>query len=154
MNRKSSNKGSIYFKPVNPPKNKYLFFINSYCSLGITPFRLYYSLHICYYTPTKCFLFQEDKPFLFFVKDVEISSTLQDALDIKKLNTEEIVEIIYQQQAVFRVRPVTRCTRYLNIYQFTYELITYWQHNTHSRLNVFFKCSSATIIKMFLCQSG
>jgi hypothetical protein len=57
--------------------------------------------------------FQEDKPFLFFVKDVEISSTLKDALDINKLNSEEVVEIIYQQQAVFRVRPVTRCTRFL-----------------------------------------
>ena len=56
-------------------------------------------------------LFQEDKPFLFFVKDVEITNSLKDALDIKSLNSEEVVEIIYQQQAVFRVRPVTRCTR-------------------------------------------
>lgn len=53
---------------------------------------------------------EEDKPFLFFVKDVEITNTLKDALDIKSLNSEEVVEIIYQQQAVFRVRPVTRCT--------------------------------------------
>lgn len=53
---------------------------------------------------------EEDKPFLFFVKDVEITNSLKDALDIKNLNSEEVVEIIYQQQAVFRVRPVTRCT--------------------------------------------
>ncbi|CAB3220706.1 unnamed protein product [Arctia plantaginis] len=53
---------------------------------------------------------EEDKLFLFFVKDVEITNTLKDALDITKLNAEEVVEIIYQQQAVFRVRPVTRCT--------------------------------------------
>ncbi|XP_022813911.1 notchless protein homolog 1 [Spodoptera litura] len=53
---------------------------------------------------------EEDKPFLFYVKDVEITHTLKDALDIKNLNSEEGVEIIYQQQAVFRVRPVTRCT--------------------------------------------
>lgn len=46
------------------------------------------------------------------MNDVEIKSTLQEALDLKSLNSEEVVEIIYQQQAVFRVRPVTRCTRY------------------------------------------
>ncbi|XP_053609022.1 notchless protein homolog 1 [Plodia interpunctella] len=53
---------------------------------------------------------EEDKPFLFFVKNVEITSTLKESLDIKSLNSEEVIEIIYQQQAVFRVRPVTRCT--------------------------------------------
>ncbi|KAL4715433.1 hypothetical protein ACJJTC_015336 [Scirpophaga incertulas] len=53
---------------------------------------------------------EEDKPFLFFVNDVEINSTLKDALDTNKLNSEEVIEIIYQEQAVFRVRPVTRCT--------------------------------------------
>ncbi|XP_063536530.1 notchless protein homolog 1 [Cydia strobilella] len=53
---------------------------------------------------------EEDKPFLFFVKDVEIATTLKESLDLKSLNSEEVVEIIYQQQAVFRVRPVTRCT--------------------------------------------
>ncbi|CAH2262853.1 notchless protein homolog 1 [Pararge aegeria] len=53
---------------------------------------------------------EEDKPFLFFVKDVEITSTLKEALDVDKLNSEEVVEIIYQQQAVFKVRAVTRCT--------------------------------------------
>ncbi|CAH0715449.1 unnamed protein product, partial [Brenthis ino] len=53
---------------------------------------------------------EEDTPFLFFVKDVEITSTLREALDITSLNSEEVVDIIYQQQAVFKVRPVTRCT--------------------------------------------
>ncbi|CAG9786815.1 unnamed protein product [Diatraea saccharalis] len=53
---------------------------------------------------------EDDKQFLFFVKDVEISSSLKEALDLSKLNSEEVIEIIYQQQAVFRVRPVTRCT--------------------------------------------
>ncbi|KPJ08536.1 Notchless protein-like 1 [Papilio machaon] len=53
---------------------------------------------------------EEDKPFLFFVKDVEITTSLKDVLDTVKVNSEEVVEIIYQQQAVFRVRPVTRCT--------------------------------------------
>lgn len=60
-----------------------------------------------------CLVFQEENnPFLFFVNDNEITSTLESSLDISKLNSEEIVDIIYQQQAVFRVRPVTRCTRY------------------------------------------
>ncbi|XP_047503977.1 notchless protein homolog 1 [Pieris napi] len=53
---------------------------------------------------------EEEKPFLFFVKDTEITSNLKEALDIEKLNSEEVIEIIYQQQAVFKVRPVTRCT--------------------------------------------
>ncbi|XP_046966323.1 notchless protein homolog 1 [Vanessa cardui] len=53
---------------------------------------------------------EEDKQFLFFVKDTEITSTLHEALDLAKLNSEEVVDIIYQQQAIFKVRPVTRCT--------------------------------------------
>ncbi|CAK1551169.1 unnamed protein product [Leptosia nina] len=53
---------------------------------------------------------EEDKPFLFFVNETEIITTLKDALDCNKLNSEVVVDIIYQQQAVFKVRPVTRCT--------------------------------------------
>lgn len=54
---------------------------------------------------------QEDKvPYVFYVNDKEIVKSLDLVLDVDTLNTEHVVEIIYQQQAVFRVRPVTRCT--------------------------------------------
>jgi len=50
-------------------------------------------------------------PYVFFVNEKEIKSTLEAALDKDKINTEHVVDIVYQQQAVFRVRAVTRCTR-------------------------------------------
>lgn len=53
---------------------------------------------------------EEPVPFLFYVNNIEITHTLQKALSILNLNTEGVVDIIYQQQAVFKVRPVTRCT--------------------------------------------
>lgn len=57
-------------------------------------------------------LLEEDEhtPFLFFVNDKEIVKSLQDAVDVATINTEQIVDIVYHRQAVFRVRPVTRCT--------------------------------------------
>lgn len=58
-------------------------------------------------------LLQQDEekiPYLFFINDTEITKDLCSTIDIKNLNTEDVVEIVYQQQAVFRVRPVTRCT--------------------------------------------
>lgn len=51
-------------------------------------------------------------PYIFLVKEKEITASLENALDKDSLNTEEVIDIIYQQQAIFRVRPVTRCTRY------------------------------------------
>lgn len=54
---------------------------------------------------------QEDSvSFLFYINDVEITHTLEKTLTRSDINTEGIIDIIYQQQAVFRVRPVTRCT--------------------------------------------
>ncbi|XP_018318590.1 notchless protein homolog 1 [Agrilus planipennis] len=52
----------------------------------------------------------EKTPFLFFVDEKEIQKDLQSSLNINLLNTESVLEIVYQQQAVFRVKPVTRCT--------------------------------------------
>lgn len=61
------------------------------------------------------FIFQEENvPYVFLVKEKEITGSLENALDKENLNTEQVLDIIYQQQAVFRVRPVTRCTRYCN----------------------------------------
>ncbi|KAJ8951468.1 hypothetical protein NQ318_000162 [Aromia moschata] len=53
---------------------------------------------------------EEPVPYLFFVNETEITHDLKKALDVSNLNTEGVVDIIYQQQAVFKVRPVTRCT--------------------------------------------
>ena len=56
-------------------------------------------------------LFQEESiPYTFYVKEREIRETLGDVLEQEKLETEKAVEIVYQPQAVFKVRAVTRCT--------------------------------------------
>lgn len=56
-------------------------------------------------------LHEEQKvPYLFFVNDTEIIKSLQDTIDVTTINTEDVIDILYQRQAVFRVRPVTRCT--------------------------------------------
>ena len=57
----------------------------------------------------------EVTPYTFFVRDKEITSTLEGALADETLDSEKVLEIIYQPQAVFQVRAVTRCTRYFVI---------------------------------------
>ncbi|KAL0271924.1 UNVERIFIED_CONTAM: hypothetical protein PYX00_005072 [Menopon gallinae] len=52
----------------------------------------------------------EGIPYLFFVNDREISDTLEKTLATGDYSSEQVLEIVYQQQAVFKVRPVTRCT--------------------------------------------
>lgn len=52
--------------------------------------------------------------YIFFVNEKEIRGNLEAVLEKEKINTEHVVDIVYQQQAVFRVRPVTRCTRWVN----------------------------------------
>ncbi|KAJ8675422.1 hypothetical protein QAD02_011208 [Eretmocerus hayati] len=51
----------------------------------------------------------EPVPLAFFVDDVQIEHSLQDRLGDFNLS-ENVVEIVYQPQAIFRVRAVTRCT--------------------------------------------
>ncbi|KAK5650605.1 hypothetical protein RI129_001634 [Pyrocoelia pectoralis] len=53
---------------------------------------------------------EERTPFLFFINEVEITKDLKSTIDVSTINTENVVDIVYQQQAIFRVRPVTRCT--------------------------------------------
>ncbi|KAL3857901.1 hypothetical protein ACJMK2_012526 [Sinanodonta woodiana] len=54
---------------------------------------------------------EETVPYSFFVNDTEILDTLEKSLDEKALeNSEQVLEILYQPQAVFKVRAVTRCT--------------------------------------------
>ena len=52
----------------------------------------------------------ETTSYTFFVHDKEITSTLNGTLAGEKIESEKVLEIIYQPQAVFRVRAVTRCT--------------------------------------------
>ena len=58
------------------------------------------------------FLFQEETtPYAFFVEDSEITDTVEKALSKRDIHdTEQVVDIVYQPLAVFRVRAVTRCT--------------------------------------------
>lgn len=53
---------------------------------------------------------EEHTPYLFFVNEEEIKESLELTLDSKKIDYENVLSIVYQPQAVFRVRPVTRCT--------------------------------------------
>ena len=56
-----------------------------------------------------CHTQEEAVPFCFFVEGQEIVSSLADTK--VELNPEKVVHIVYQPQAIFRVQPVTRCTR-------------------------------------------
>jgi ribosome assembly protein 4 len=49
-------------------------------------------------------------PYSFYVNDVELVRDLKTFLEERKISTETTLEITYQPQAVFRVRPLTRCT--------------------------------------------
>lgn len=53
---------------------------------------------------------EETTPYLFFVGEDEIKKSLEETLDLSKVDTENVIDIVYQPQAVFKVRPVTRCT--------------------------------------------
>ena len=53
----------------------------------------------------------EDKvPFAFYAADAEITGTLAEHLRKRDASVESILKIVYQPQALFRVRPVTRCS--------------------------------------------
>lgn len=54
---------------------------------------------------------EDTMPYSFFVEGTELLGSLQaDVLDGMGKSTENVITIVYQPQAVFRVRPVTRCT--------------------------------------------
>ncbi|GKT34567.1 Notchless protein homolog 1 [Aduncisulcus paluster] len=52
---------------------------------------------------------EDPLPYSFFIDDVEIVNQLKDTAEEKKLTTEDNITIRFQAQAIFRVRPVTRC---------------------------------------------
>ncbi|EDW13082.2 protein Notchless [Drosophila mojavensis] len=53
---------------------------------------------------------EEATPYLFFVGEDEIKKSLEETIDLSTVDTENVIDIVYQPQAVFKVRPVTRCT--------------------------------------------
>lgn len=74
---------------------------------------------------------EDELPYTFFVQDVEVVSTLKERIHNKevldrkgeekkrfdfvdiakhKVGVEEVVQVVYEPQAIFRVRAVTRCT--------------------------------------------
>lgn len=57
-------------------------------------------------------LLQEEDPLplAFFINDLEVVGSLKDNLGKDFKVGESVVDIIYQPQAIFRVRAVTRCT--------------------------------------------
>ncbi|CAK9202189.1 unnamed protein product [Sphagnum jensenii] len=53
---------------------------------------------------------EEKLPFAFYINDKELSSSLGAHLLQNKVSVEQILQIVYQPQAVFRIKPVTRCS--------------------------------------------
>ncbi|XP_043188536.1 notchless protein homolog 1-like [Amphibalanus amphitrite] len=53
---------------------------------------------------------EEPVPYSFFVGDLEVTSSLQETLERLTVDSEKVLNIVYQPQAVFRVKAVTRCT--------------------------------------------
>ncbi|XP_074105964.1 notchless protein homolog 1 [Cotesia typhae] len=51
---------------------------------------------------------EEPVPISFFINDVEVVGSLQE--NLKGNDCEQVIDIVYQPQAVFKVRAVTRCT--------------------------------------------
>ena len=53
---------------------------------------------------------EDPLPYSFYVNDEEVVRDLKTFLTERKISTETTLSIVYQPQAVFRVRPLTRCT--------------------------------------------
>ena len=72
----------------------------------IQTFRMFSMFHNCF---IRLGLFQ-NVPYLFFLNGHEIQTSIAECAKHQLLNTEKTLPIIYQPQAVFKVRPVSRCT--------------------------------------------
>ena len=53
---------------------------------------------------------EEPIPFAFYVNDVEVVDSLERNIGENFSSSEDVLEIVYQPQAIFKVRAVTRCT--------------------------------------------
>ncbi|XP_030474283.1 notchless protein homolog [Syzygium oleosum] len=53
----------------------------------------------------------EDKlPYTFYISDQELVVPLESYLQKNKVSVEKVLTIVYQPQAIFRIRPVNRCS--------------------------------------------
>ncbi|KRX97876.1 Alsin [Trichinella pseudospiralis] len=53
---------------------------------------------------------EEPLKYSFFVNDLEIKSSLEETVDMNKINMEQVLLIRYQAHAIYKVQTVTRCT--------------------------------------------
>ena len=53
---------------------------------------------------------EEKVPYAFYVADAELAGELGAAMVAQQVSVEKAVSILFRPQAVFRVRPVGRCT--------------------------------------------
>ncbi|KAL3342842.1 hypothetical protein AABB24_026734 [Solanum stoloniferum] len=53
---------------------------------------------------------EEKLPYAFYISDEELVVQLGSYLEKNKVSVEKVLTIVYQPQAVFRIRPVTRCS--------------------------------------------
>ncbi|KAK9749225.1 hypothetical protein RND81_02G111100 [Saponaria officinalis] len=53
---------------------------------------------------------EEKLPYALYIRDRQLVDELGNFLIKNRVSVERVVEIVYQPQAVFRVRPVTRCS--------------------------------------------
>lgn len=53
---------------------------------------------------------EEKLPYSFFIDDIELTGSLGGFLQTQKTSVEASLQVVYQPQAIFRVRPVSRCS--------------------------------------------
>ncbi|KAF2293430.1 hypothetical protein GH714_001689 [Hevea brasiliensis] len=53
---------------------------------------------------------EEKLPYSFYISDQELLVPLETYLQKNKVSVEKVLSIVYQPQAVFRIRPVNRCS--------------------------------------------
>ncbi|PKU82285.1 notchless protein homolog [Dendrobium catenatum] len=53
---------------------------------------------------------EEKLPYAFYISDQELVMQLGEYLQKNKVSVEKVLRIVYQAQAIFRIRPVNRCS--------------------------------------------
>ncbi|KAJ6692060.1 WD40 REPEAT PROTEIN [Salix purpurea] len=53
---------------------------------------------------------EEKLPYAFYISDQELAVPLETYLHKNKVSVEKVLAIVYQPQAIFRIRPVNRCS--------------------------------------------